>query len=227
MGKILKKIAHLSPAKKIVLGLLVVGGVLLFIFHERWLLAIGDHLIIQDNLRPADVIHVIAGEDYRTDYAIELYKKGLGKPVFFTGGWCIFHKYHHGEHGKTRALAQGVPEGAIAYDDSSVTSTYAEAERLKAWMACSPTPVRSVIIVSDPFHMRRARWTYRRLLGKGFDIQMAPVPMERTPYQRRWWTDRLSRLYVREEYEKLVYYVLRYQIARGKLRDWLASMEPK
>jgi uncharacterized SAM-binding protein YcdF (DUF218 family) len=171
------------------------------------------------------VIHVIAGDDYRTDYALQLYEQGYGKVLFFTGGWCERHQYHHGEHGKAKALAQGVASHAIAFDDSSVTSTYLEAERLKSWVAHSPTPVRSVIVVSDPFHMRRARWAYRKVLGESIAVQTAPVPFERTPYQRRWWTDQESRRYVQEEYKKLAYYILRYQISRGRFHDWLASKD--
>jgi len=37
---------------------------------------IGDFLVVEDDLRPADVIHIIAGDDYRTDYAIQLYQQG-------------------------------------------------------------------------------------------------------------------------------------------------------
>ena len=70
---------------KIFVVLLGLTTVLLF-SCEQWLLLIGDFLIVQDSLQPATVIHVIAGEDYRTDYAIQLYKEGYGKTLFFTGG---------------------------------------------------------------------------------------------------------------------------------------------
>jgi len=214
--------------KKILISLVALGGILLFIFRERWLLALGDFLVLRDRLHSADVIHVIAGEDYRTDYALRLSKQGYGKMLFFTGGWCRIHGYRHGEHAQERSLAQGIPADAIAFDDSSVTSTYQEAEKLKEWMmARSTTPVRSVIVVSDPFHMRRARWTYRKVLGRNIEVQMAPVPFEETSYRRRWWTDRASRKNVRDEYKKLVYYVFRYQFSRGKVRDWLGSMDRK
>ena len=83
----------------------------------------------------------------------------------------------------------------------------------------------SPIVVSDPFHMRRARWTYKRVLGDNIEVQMAPVPFEMTSYRRRWWTDQASRIYVQDEYKKVVYYILRYQISRGKFRDWLASKD--
>jgi uncharacterized SAM-binding protein YcdF (DUF218 family) len=217
----------IGSRKKLLIGLMALGGILLFVSRERWLLAIGDFLVVQDDLHPADVIHVIAGQDYRTDYAILLYKKGYAKTLFFTGGWCLEHQYYHGEHARARALDQGVPGNAIAYDDSKVISTYLEVEKLKQWSSHSPNPMRSVMAVSDPVHMRRARWTYRRVLGDQIELQMAPVPFEQTPYQRRWWSDRKSRQYVEEEYEKLLYYFLRYQITGGWLRDWLASFDRK
>lgn len=223
IGPKLKRFLH--SKKAVWLGVALLAGILLFLFRHSWLLALGDYLIVRDELRPADVIHVIGGDDYRTDYAIRLFEQGYGKTLFFTGGWCEKHGYRHGEHARDRSMAQGVPADSIALDDSSVISTYQEAELLKAWIARNPAPVRSVTVVSDPFHMRRARWTFKRVLGKTVEVRMAPVPFEMTNLQRRWWTGWRSRQYVRDEYEKLIYYVLRYQIARGKIRDWLASMD--
>jgi Uncharacterized conserved protein len=197
----------------------------LILSREQWLLLIGDFLIVQDTLQPADVIHIIAGEDYRTDYAIQLYKEGYGKTLFFTGGWCTKHQYKHGEHAEQRSLAQGVPSSNIAFDESTVTSTYMEAERLKEWISQSSTPIRSVIVVSDPFHMRRVRWTYKRVLGKDIEVRMAPVPFRLTPYQRSWWMDWSGRKYIKEEYTKYFYYILRYQFSWGKFHEWLVSLD--
>jgi uncharacterized SAM-binding protein YcdF (DUF218 family) len=204
---------------------LVALGIILVLLRERWLMRIGDFLYIQDTLEPADVIHVIAGDDYRTDYAIQLYKKGYGEKIFFTGGWCEIHHYWHGEHAKERSLAQGVPLDAIVIDDSKVLSTYMEAEKLKEWMTKRLEPVRSVTVVSDPFHMRRARWTYQNLFGDTIKLLMAPVPFDLTPYQRVWWRDRESRENVKDECSKYIYYILRYRLSQGGLREWLASLD--
>lgn len=209
---------------KILLGLAGLGLVLI-LFRQQWLLLIGDYLIVQDSLQPAEVIHIIAGYDYRTDYAIQLYKQGYGKTLFFTGGGSGMHAYSHGEHAEERATAQGVTLDAIAFDDSRVTSTYMEAERLKEWIARSSHPVRSIIVVSDPFHMRRARWTYQKVFGDQVQIQMAPVPFDLTPYQRTWWKDPESRQYVRDEYAKLIYYLFRYQFSGRSFKDWLISLD--
>jgi uncharacterized SAM-binding protein YcdF (DUF218 family) len=212
------RIKHLVP----VLAFFVLSGATLFLTRADILLAVGNFLVVQDSLQPADVIHVIAGPDYRTDYAILLYKQGYGKEIFFTGGWCPDLKEYHGQHGRERALQRGIPLEATAIDDSKVTSTYSEVVRLKEFMAKSCVPIHSVIVVSDPYHMRRARWIYRRLLGDPVRIQMAPVPFSLTPYQRHWWTDALSRSYVENEYLKTVYYYARYKFAVGPIKGWLA-----
>jgi len=204
---------------------IILFGATGFFFKKQILLAVGDFLIIEDRLQPVDVIHVIAGNDYRTEYAIRLYQQGFAKHLFFTGGWCNRHNYYHGAHGRDLAIQEGVPAEAIMIDDSTVTSTYSEVERLKSWMDQNTSPVRSVMVVSDPFHMRRAQWTYHQVLGADVGILMAPVPFDQTPYVHAWWTDHASQVYVRDEYKKFVYYVLRYQLAWGPIRDWLASFD--
>jgi capsular exopolysaccharide synthesis family protein len=200
-------------------------GAMAFLFREPILLAIGDYLVIQDNLQPADVISVISGPDDRTDYGIQLYEQGYGKEIFFTGGWCPQIQGIHAERGRERAIAQGVPPQAIATDGYQVTSTYEEAERLKIYIAQSQAPIRSVIIVSDPHHMRRARWAYHQVLGNGVKLQMAPVPFQQSPYQRRWWADAASGEMVKEEYLKIAYYYARYHLSWGPLQRWLASLD--
>ena len=209
----------------IIAVVLLILAFIAFFARETILQALGDFLVIQDDLQPADVIHVIAGADHRTEHAIELYQQGYAKVIFFTGGWCTSHNYFHGEHGMQLALAQGVPREAIAYDDSPVTSTYSEIILFKAWIDQSPAPIRSVIVVSDPFHMRRARWTARQVLGEEVEILMSPVPFEQTPYKQQWWLDETSQRYVKEEYIKSVYYLLRYKYSWGWLSKWLASYD--
>jgi len=141
-------------------------------------------------------MHVIAGDDYRRDYALQLYQEGYAKQVFFTG----------------------VPLHVIVSDDSEVMSTYMEAERLKEWIDKDTSAVESMIVVNDPFHMRRVS-------GDQIQIHMEPVPFDRTPYQRIWWKDALSRKSVEEEYFKFVFYLFRYKYSWGFIRHWLVSFD--
>ena len=83
---------------------------LITIFYKQILQKIGDFLIVKDDLSPVDVIHVIAGDDYRSEYAFQLYHQGFTKHIFFTGGWCKYHNYYHGLHGKELAIDNGITE---------------------------------------------------------------------------------------------------------------------
>jgi uncharacterized SAM-binding protein YcdF (DUF218 family) len=200
-------------------------GLTFFLAREPILSKVGDFLVVQDPIQFADVIHVIAGPDEYTDYAARLFQQGYGKKIFFTGGWCSIEKENHGDRGRERALSKGVPLRSIATDDSPVISTYGEVMRLKDFMGRSEEPIQSVAVVSDPYHMRRARWTYRHVLGDEVELRMAPIPFELSPYKKHWWTDRESRRMVKEEYVKIVYYYARYKFAWGWLKEWLASFD--
>jgi uncharacterized SAM-binding protein YcdF (DUF218 family) len=224
-GRIDKPMRRWKLILAIILISAIIFGAAFLLFKETILSAIGNYLVIQDELVPVDVIHVIAGDDYRTEYAIQLYQQDYGKVIFFTGGWCTSHEYYHGEHGMQEALARGVPQEAIAYDDSTVTSTYDEVEVLKAWIDNNLTTINTVIVVSDPFHMRRARWTTRQVLGKEVEILMAPVPFDETPFCREWWENVWSKRYVKDEYLKFFYYIARYRISWGPIRNWLSSLD--
>jgi uncharacterized SAM-binding protein YcdF (DUF218 family) len=181
-------------------------------FRDQIRSSIGNFLIIEDILSPVDVIHVIAGDEYRTEYAIQLYRQGYARQLFFTGGWCIYHGYYHGEHGLELALAAGIPREAIAFDDSPTSSTYDEALLLQKYLDQTQSVSQSVMVVSDPFHMRRSQWTYQHIFGDRNKILMAPVPFNQTPFKQQWWTDATSAKYVRDEYKKLTYYFFRYQL---------------
>jgi uncharacterized SAM-binding protein YcdF (DUF218 family) len=194
-------------------------GIILWLAGRPILLAIGDFLVVQDDLSHADLIHMISGPHYRVEHATRLYQQGYAGQLFFTG------RGSQAYDARALAISQGVPPQAVAADGFRVTSTYSEAVRLKRFIAQSEVPIRSVIISGDPYHMRRARWAYRRVLGDKVSLQMAPIPFESSPYQRRWWTDKRSLHGVLEEYLKTVYYYARYKFSRGRVRDWLASLD--
>lgn len=209
----------------LLLALAMAAAVALVITRQTWLRGLGDFLVVSEPLQHADVIHVISGPDNRTGYAIELYQAGYADQLFFTGGWCSDYQEDHAIHARRLALLQGVPLQAIATDSLSVLTTYQEAEQLKAWIEASPRPVESVLVVSEPFHMRRARWVYQAVLGRDFRVIMAPLPFSQSLYRRDWWTDAASRQMVGAEYLKLGFYYFRYWAPIPALRNWLARFD--
>ena len=133
---------------------LVLIGCLLYVIREPILLAIGNFLIVQDPLQPADVIHVIGGTRLSDRLRHSIIQTGLWK-ISVLYGWlvcCRFRKCH-ADRSTQLSIEQGIPADAIRGDSYPVTSTYQEAERLKLWIDQTQTPVHSVIIVSDPHRM--------------------------------------------------------------------------
>jgi uncharacterized SAM-binding protein YcdF (DUF218 family) len=217
----------MRAALPLILAFFAILVVALLMLQEPILSRIGDYLAVKSQLQKAEIVHVISGPDTRTDYGIELVKAGYAPKIFFTGGWCSEINGYHGERGRQLALTQGLPESAITINDSKVTSTYDEALLLKAHLDKSSEPVRSIIVVSDPYHMRRVEWTYHRIFGKAIEIILAPVPFEKTQFKQKWWLHGESARNIGEEYLKLGYYILRYQLASGAFKDWLASLDVK
>jgi uncharacterized SAM-binding protein YcdF (DUF218 family) len=170
----------------------------LFLAHKPILLGIGSFLVVEDDLKPADLIHVLGGGFDRLDYGLQLYEQGYGQRIFITGGddASVYRAY---------ALANGAEAKHILPPASWAVNTREEALELKQFLD-QDSSVQAVIVVSSPYHMRRAQWTFQDVLGSQVDLQFAPVPFETARHQQQWWMDASSRKIVIGEYFKLLFY---------------------
>lgn len=178
--------------------------IILGLFRRPLLMAIGDFLVVEEeDLRPADLIHALGGNFERLDYAIFLYQNGYAPRLFITGSddAIAYRSY---------VIGRGVPAEDVAPASSQAINTYQEAQELKQFLG-EESSVQSVIVVSSPYHMRRARWAFRRVLGERVRLQFAPVPFPVSPAARRWWTNPTTRKSVLSEYVKILYYRMRYR----------------
>ncbi len=204
----------------VTITLLILAGV-----FSALLQPIGDYLIIQDKPKKVDMIVTSSGADYRTDYAIELYKQGFASKLFFTGGYSDKNQRIEAEWSRRLALDAGAPEDAVIIDTSEVVSTYQEALRLRSYLDLHPGTISTIMIITDPYHTRRAKWAYKTVFGDQLKVRMVPVPFERTNLSKTWWKDAESRKMVWTEYVKLVFYVIRYEISAGELKTWLTRFD--
>ncbi|MDO9120452.1 MAG: YdcF family protein [Anaerolineaceae bacterium] len=186
---------------------------------------IGDYLIIQDKPKKVDMIVTSSGAEYRTDYAIELYKQGLASKLFFTGGYSEKNQRIEAEWSRRLALDAGAPDDAVIIDTSEVISTYQEALRLRSYLDAHNETITTIMIVTDPYHTRRAKWAYKTVFGDQIKVRMVPVPFESTNLSITWWKDAESRKMVWNEYVKLVFYVIRYELSAGELKTWLTRFD--
>ena len=140
----------------------------LFLVHQSVLFAIGDFLIVEDKLKSADLIHILGGGFDRLDYGLQLYEQGYGRRIFITGGddAIVYRAY---------ARANGAEAEHILPPASWAVNTYEEALELKQFLDRNSS-AQSVIVVSSPYHMRRAQWAFQDVLGDQVNLQFAPVP---------------------------------------------------
>ena len=116
-----------------------------------------------DETRTADAAIVLGAAVYRErpspvfreriNHAIQLYNDGLVEKIIFTGGVGRRDRLSEAEVGRNYALARGVPEEAILIEGSS-TSTLENLTNAK--QIAEQNDLQSFLIVSTPFHMRRA-----------------------------------------------------------------------
>ncbi len=181
-------------------------------FGARW-------LIVSAPLEHADVIVVLSGSSAfveRTQLAAQLYAAGRSKKILLTndnqqGGWLSAEQRNPFFYELARGELQrgGVPESNIEVIGSPVDGTEDEAIALRKYAKANG--VRSVLIVTSPYHSRRALRTFRRVLAdSGITVGLAVPTGRQTPRLATWWLSRRGWELVPTEYVKMAYYWLFY-----------------
>ena len=162
-----------------------VAGVLalsyLALFETRLVWALAEPLRVIEAPRAADAIVVFAGGvgesgqagggyQERVKQAVDLFNAGHASELVFSSGFVF--AFQEAEVMRTLAVASGVPPSAI-HLESQARNTYenvrysAEIVRQNGW--------RRVLLVSSPYHMRRALLTWRHV-APDIEAIATPVP---------------------------------------------------
>jgi uncharacterized SAM-binding protein YcdF (DUF218 family) len=105
-------------------------------------------------------------------------------------------------------LSNGVPDAAMTMIGSSVGSTHDESKAVQVWMEKSGA--KSIIIPTDVFHTRRARWVFRKeLRNTGAEIHVIAIDSPRYKVND-WWQHEEGIIAFQNEVIKLLYYRCRY-----------------
>lgn len=158
-----------SRTKRIVLTLVALA-VIASVALATVLLAYGS----QDRARPADVIIVLgAGEIMtvnRTDHGVALYHQGIALWLLCSGGYRGASGVTEAELCAERAERAGVPASAIVLEPES-RSTQQNAQNAAAIMR--DRGWQSAVVVSDSYHLLRARWLFGR---EDITVWTSPAP---------------------------------------------------
>lgn len=194
-------------------ALIVVFRVPILENHARWLVTKGEP-------SPADAIVVLGGgRGERLHHALRLYRQGLADEIFITGpsDHILPDAYDtdglsQAEAKRLIAIKKGVPEEKVTVI-LGPTSTYEEATvTLDVFRELGH---KRILVVTSPYHTRRARQTFRKIYRKdGIEVTALHTPWEESSYDpKRWWRREEDTFAILLETAKLVYYLFRYGIS--------------
>ena len=164
---------------------------------------LGYYLSPQDAVRKADVIVAISGGETkaRTKEAVKLYEDGWAGHIIFSGAALDPNSPSNAETMARTAISLGVPASAIALDETAANTRQNAAGVAKI---VRDQDYRSLILVTSPYHQRRAYVTFRRVLGADVEI-INHSSYDQNWRRLHWWATPYSRKLTISEIQKVVY----------------------
>ena len=171
-----------------------------------------DWLGAGDRPQKADSILLLGGSFSLPFQAAELYRQGLARKIYVSAPAREDQHRLLDEAGiafpreedvvRQVLLKRGVPASAIEYLGKDLISTAAEAEAARALFAKgSPR----LLVVTSPYHLRRARMIFADALPAA-DIRMIATSYD--PLPQAWWKNQNAARNVLLEVVKIAFYQL-------------------
>lgn len=162
----------------------------------------------------AECALVLGGdENSRPFVAAALWKAGFAKKILLTrpesaapDDEAIYPSFQQISRGVL--LARGVAPADIVLLGEGAATTFDESQSLRAYV--ERNAVRRVLLVTNDYHTRRARWIFRKALsGTGAELVVISAPPGRFSSDN-WWRYSLGFRLILSEYFKLAFYAVRY-----------------
>jgi len=153
---------------------------------------------------PADAIVAISGgdTDARTLEAIKLYKAGWSNRLILSGAAEDKTSISNAAAMRVQAVQAGVPESVITLDEFA-SDTAGNAADLKS-IATQGSFTR-IILVTSPYHQRRASIEFKRTLGPSVEIVSHSTTDDKYWSPAFWWLNPYSWYLSISELSKIIY----------------------
>lgn len=174
-----------------ILTVLILVFIMPFCIHFA-LRAAGAYLIIASNADAANAIIVLSGgDDTRMKEALRLYNEDYADKIILTetGQKLEGYKQLYSFDMRIVLLSSGVPSGNIFVTEKNVSNTRDEALAVKKLMLSQQ--MLSAIIVTDPYHTRRAYGIFQDVF-RGSGIKLMIQPTSNSWYNSRTWFYKLE-----------------------------------
>ena len=158
----------------------VLGAAYLLLFQSPLLWIVAEPLQVAAPPAAADAIVVFAGGvgesgkagggyQERVKQAVDLYRAGHAPRIVFSSGYTFI--FQEALIMQELALGQGIPPAAILLE-TQATNTHENVTHVAAIL--EQRGWRSILLVSSPYHMRRALLTWRRAAPQ---VRVVPAPV--------------------------------------------------
>lgn len=138
----------------------------------------------ESGCRKADAIIAVSGGNtpIRTGEAIKLYKNGWADLLIFSGAAQDEYSPSNAEVMRTQAIREGVPADKILIEPESRTThqNAGNAEQL-----FREQNINQIIVVTSPYHQRRAGLEFQRLTDSSRQVRNHPANDD--PDWSMWW----------------------------------------
>lgn len=179
---------------------LITTAVLILWFRTPWPLLAGL-LVVDDRPEKVDVLITLGGDSERGLYAAQLYRSGLAPKIIMTG--C--------GSSAAQMAAGAVQAGVRAQDimlEEKAENTYQNAVYSKDIVL--KQNFKSAIIVTSPYHMRRAKLVFGRVF-RNTGIKLLYSATKDSGFNADGQCrSEIDRQIVKMEYMKMIYYWFRY-----------------
>jgi uncharacterized SAM-binding protein YcdF (DUF218 family) len=197
--------------------LLAIGGALIltgYFFRAPLLTGLAEAWVVNEPVAKADAIVILGGGlENRPFAAARLFHDGVAPKILYMDvqpgpaeelGVALSEK----EVTRRILLSNNVPESALLAIGTNVASTYDESQAVRAWV--KQTGATSIVITTELFHTRRARWIFHHEL-RDTPVKIYISAVDPVRYKmNNWWQNEEGLIQFQNEIIKSVYYWFEY-----------------
>jgi uncharacterized SAM-binding protein YcdF (DUF218 family) len=192
-------------------GALIVAG---YVFRAPLLTALARAWVVNEPAARAGAIVILGGGvENRPFAAARLFHAGVAPEILYMNVKLSPAEemgVYPSEAELTRRilLSNNILASALQAIGTNVASTYDESRAVRAWVR--QTGTASIVITTDLFHTRRARWIFRREL-RDTPVKIYVVAVDPVGFKiNDWWQNEGSVIQFQNEIIKSLYYWLKY-----------------
>ena len=162
----------------------MVKYVVIFLGFVLLVFFLTNFLSPKNKLEKVDAVVAISGGKTtdRANQAIKLYEDGWAEQIVFSGAALDPLSPSNAEVMRDFAKTYGIPEGVIKIEEEAKNTAE---NALKSDKLVEEHQFDSIILVTSPYHQRRAYMEFRDKLGP--DVKIINYPVEDDNWRTTWW----------------------------------------